>query len=147
MISDLTSCVCRLPLQCSTSFFHHGSFALSPLHASPFFAPSLLSALLECSGAWWAVSGGHATMEMLSPIQVGASEAFSLHFFSFFFSPSDPISGWGRRNKKIKKAAQIRQRGQMGDRERESVINGFVHNADVRGTDEQEKWPSNEGKE
>lgn len=37
----------------------------------------------------------------------------------------------------------------MGDREREreSVINGFVHNADVRGTDEQEKWPSNEGKE
>lgn len=32
-------------------------------------------------------------MEMLSPIQVGASEAFSLHFFSFFFSPSDPISG------------------------------------------------------
>ena len=82
-------------------------------------------------------------MEMLSPIQVGASEAFSFLFFFFFFLPPIHFQAEGG---EIKKKKQPRSDGER-ERERESVINGFVHNADVRGTDEQEKWPSNEGKE
>lgn len=85
----------------------------------------------------------------LARYRLGRLRHFLFISFLFFFLPPIQFQAEGGEIKKKKKAALIRQRGQMGDRqrERESVINGFVHNADVRGTDEQEKWPSNEGKE
>lgn len=82
MISDLNTAV----LQCSPSILHLGSLPS---------APSLHSALFKCSGAWWAVSGGYATMEMFSQIQAVASQAFS--FISFFSLPlSSPLAVLGR---------------------------------------------------
>lgn len=84
----------------------------------------------------------------LARYRLGRLRHFLFISFLFFFLPPIQFQAEGGEIKKKKKQPRSDGEGKWEtDRERESVINGFAHNADVRGTDEQEKWPSNEGKE
>lgn len=84
----------------------------------------------------------------LARYRLGRLRHFLFISFLFFFLPPIQFQAEGGEIKKKKKQPRSDGEGKWEtERERESVINGFVHNADVRGTDEQEKWPSNEGKE